>query len=169
MDESLERATANGRHLTFSLHRAQRPPDRLSVGLGSVDGRRGNQLVTCAPDSGGQVHCVTGGVAPPYSQDVEGQLVALRPYVTGQQAVYVVAEVAGCFQLTLRLPGYPVPPYGSSAVFCFDPGTGAPAGSVIVRNEGTDRTRIVAAHSPASDADLAVPDAEQLQRGVAKP
>lgn len=112
---------------------------------------------------------MTGGAAPPYAQEVESQLATLRPYVSGGQAVYVVAEVAGCYQLALRLPGYPVPPYGSSAVFCFDPGTGAPAGSVIVRNEGTDRTRVVAAHSPASDADLAVPDAKQLRDGVASP
>jgi len=112
---------------------------------------------------------VTGGAAPPYGQEVDGQLATLRPYVNGPQALYVVAEVAGCFQLSLRLPGYPVPPYGGSAVFCFDPHTGAPAGSVIVRNEGTDRTRVVAFHSPATDADLTVPDSKQLRQAVPSP
>lgn len=169
MEESVERTTASGAHLTFAIHRAQRPPDRINVGLGSVDARQGDQLVTCAPGTAGVVHCATAGTAPPYAKEVDGQLAALRPYVNGAQALYTVAEVGGCFQLTLRLPAYPAPPYGHSAVFCFDPGTGAPAGSVIVRNEGTDRTRIVGAHFPASDADLAIPDAQQLHQGVPAP
>ena len=115
------------------------------------------------------MHCATTGLPPPYASDVATQMSALQPYVSGPQALYVVAQVAGCFQLTLRLPGYPIPPYGGSAVFCFDPSSGAPAGSVVVRNEGTDRTRVVAVHSPATDGDLSVPDLKDLQQAVPSP
>jgi hypothetical protein len=166
VDESVERSTALGGHLVFSVHRAQRPPDRVNVGLGSADARQGDQLVTCAPGAGGKVTCAKQRAANSYQREVDVQMAALSPYVSGPEAVYAVSQVAGCFQLTLRLPGYPVPPYGQTAVFCFDPGTGAPAGSVIVRNEGTDRTRVVAAHVPARDADLVLPDPSQLQQSV---
>ena len=166
VDESVERITASGGRLSFSVHRAQRPPDRLNFGLGSLEARQGNVLTTCGAGASGKVSCAHQPTTTTYAEEVDGQVKTLGPYVSGPEAVYAVAEVAGCFQLTLRLPGYPVPPYGQSAVFCFDPATGAPAGSVIVRNEGTDRTRIVAAHIPASPADLALPDPAQLQQSA---
>jgi hypothetical protein len=159
----LDRTTATGAHAVFALHRAQRPPDRISVGLGSVTARQGNVLIGCAPGGDGKVRCSSEGTAPPYDEEVNRQLIILGPYVTGPQALYDVAQLAGCFQLILRLPGYPSPPYGKSAVFCFDPASGAPAGTVIVRAEGTDRTSIVTAHAPATDADVALPSPRQLE------
>jgi hypothetical protein len=157
VDESLDRTTAAGAHAVFAIHEAQRPPDRITVGLGSINARQGDQLVACAPGSSGKLECTPQGTAPAYDQQVDQTVLALHAYVLGPQALYAVVQLAGCFQLTLRLPGYPSPPYGTSAVFCFDPVTGAPAGSVIVRAEGTDRTRIVSAHAPATDADLVIP------------
>jgi hypothetical protein len=141
----------------FTLHQAQRPPDRLSVGTGSVTGRLGDQDITCTAGASGKLTCATQAATLSYGQQVDQTVLALHAYVLGPQAVYAVVQLAGCFQLTLRLPGYPSPPYGTSATFCFDPTTGAPAGSVIVRDEGTDRTTVVSAHAPATDADLAVP------------
>ena len=165
IEESLDRTTAAGAHAVFPIHEAQRPPDRITAGVGSVDARQGDQLVACAPGSTGKLSCTTQGTAPPYSEQVDQTVLALHAYVLGPQAVYGVVELAGCFQLTLRLPGYPSPPYGTSAVFCFDPVTGAPAGSVIVRDEGTDRTSVVSAHAPATDADLALPAPTQSPGG----
>ena len=161
IEESLDRTTATGAHAVFPIHQAQRPPDRIKVGIGAVDARQGDTLVACAPGSDGKVRCTPQGTAPPYDQQVDQTILALRPYVLGTQALYSVVQLAGCFQLTLRLPGYPSPPYGSSADFCFDPGTGAPAGTVIVRAEGTDRTRVISAHAPATDADLVLPSPSQ--------
>ena len=103
--------------------------------------------------------CSPPVAAPPYAKVMADQLATLRAYVQGRTALYSVAQLGGCFELSLRVTGYPVPPYGRTAVFCFDPGSGAPSGSVIARDEGTDRTVILEAHSPATDADLALPDA----------
>ena len=162
VEESVRRTTRVGRTITFSAHRAQRPPDHLETGLGTVDQRAGDRTVACGAGAGGSLACSPAIAAPPYAKVIADQLATLRMYVAGRTALYAVAQLGGCFELRLRLASYPVPPYGRMATFCFDPTTGAPAGSVIARDEGTDRMVVVDAHSPATDADLALPDAGQL-------
>jgi hypothetical protein len=51
------------------------------------------------------------------------------------------------------------------AELCFDPATGAPAGSLIVRREGTDRTTVTAMHAPALDNDLQLPAGAEQSLG----
>jgi hypothetical protein len=157
VEESIDRVTAAGRSLTYSVHRAQRPPDQVQIGLGSIGGRLGDRQVGCAPDEAGHVSCRTSPTTKTYPAQVAGLMADLRPYVLGGNPLYAVAEVAGCFQLTLRLPTFPAPPYGRIAVFCFDPRSGAPAGSVVVRDQATDRTTVLSAHAPATDEDLKLP------------
>jgi hypothetical protein len=157
VDESVSRTTRNGRHLDFAVHRAQRPPDRVQIGLGSVSARVGGTDVACATGGDGRLECRSQGQAPPYGQAVDQELQTLSTYVTGAHPLYVVVERPPCFDLTLALSKYPVPPYGRRAEFCFDRASGAPSASLVVRDEGTDRIVVTSLHAPATAADLALP------------
>ncbi|MEY2565515.1 MAG: hypothetical protein QOE35_44 [Actinomycetota bacterium] len=153
VDARFERVTQAGRRLQIRLHMAQRPPDRLITGLGSIDARRGGERLACAPDADGGVHCRDGGPAPAYDADVAQELDYLRRYVLGAGALYRVAESRGCYTLRLRFR-LPSPPYGEQARFCFDRPTGAPIRSEIVRKEARDQTVAVSVRARPTDADL---------------
>jgi hypothetical protein len=153
VDAHFERVTQAGRRLQIRLHMAQRPPDRLVTGLGSIDARRGGERLACAPDAAGDVHCRDGGPAPAYDAEVAQELEYLRRYVLGAGALYGVAESGDCYTLRLRLR-IPSPPYGIQARFCFDGPTGAPIRSEIDRKEARDHTVAVSVRARPSDADL---------------
>lgn len=166
VEESLQRVTRAGGHLAFSVHEAQRPPDSLQYGLGAVAARRGRELLACATTATGRLGCRSQATAPPYAAVVANRMAALEQLVGGPRALYAVAQVGGCFQLTLRVAAFPVPPYGRRAVFCFDPATGAPAGSVVERDAAIDRTTVLSVHAPATDADLALPSDTVIVSGA---
>jgi hypothetical protein len=159
---TFERTTRDGRRIAFPQRMAVRPPDHLTTGLGTVDARFGDRHVVCDLGSGTNLHCRQEGITLPYAKVISDQIATLATYVNGPTAIYAVAQLGGCFELRLRLASFPAPPYGRTAVFCFDPSTGAPAGSVIARDEGTDRTVVVESHSPATDADLTLPTSQEL-------
>jgi hypothetical protein len=153
VEARFERVTATGRRLETTVHMAQRPPDRLVTGLGSIDSRRGGERLACAPDAAGDVHCRDGGPAPPYEGEVANELGYLRRYVIGRDALYGVNKSLDCYMLRLRVR-LPSPPYGERARFCFDPVTGAPVRSEIERKEGRDRTVAISVRRRPTDADL---------------
>ena len=153
VDARFARATAAGRTLTIDIHMAQRPPDRLITGLGTVNARRGGQRLACAPDADGAVHCRPGGPAPPYADEVADELRILDTYVNGPSAFYAVARDGDCFELRLRLRVLS-PPYGERARFCFDRATGAPTRSEIDKVQARDRTVAVSVRQDVSDDDL---------------
>jgi hypothetical protein len=160
--ESVARTTSDGRQLDFPVARAQLPPDHVNIGLGTVDARLAGVDVACGVGSTDTLACRRQpGV--PFAKTVDDQVGILRSYLTGPVPLYRVAELAGCFQLSLRLTGFPLPPYGRRAVFCFDAVTGAPAGSVVVKDAGTDRTTVTDAHSPATADDLRLPTQAEMQ------
>ena len=153
VDSRFERRTAAGAHLTAEVHMAQRPPDRLVVGLGTVMGRRDGRRLVCHAGDSAVLTCRDGGTAPPYAAEVAEELGNLRGYV-GPVGFYAVArEAGGCFRLRLRA-GVLSPPYGQLARFCFDPGTGAPVRTEIERIEGVDRTVAVRVDPTPTSADL---------------
>jgi hypothetical protein len=161
--ESVARTTSDGRRLDFPAVLAQRPPDHVNIGLGTVDARLAGVDVACGVGSTGTLTCRRQPGATPFDKTVDDQVGILRTYVAGPAPLYAVAELAGCFQLTLQVPGFPVPPYGRRAVFCFDPATGAPAGSVVAKDQGTDRISVTDAHSPATADDLQLPSSAEMQ------
>lgn len=159
VDSVFTRTPRRGRPLTASVHSAQRPPDRLHQGLGSVNARRGDVELVCAGGDRGPdtLRCREGKALRPYAEEVEAELRILRQYVIGPDALYTVRqESGGCFALRLRFV-LPAPPYGTSARFCFDPRTLAPVRAEVRRDEGVDVTVAVNVNGDPSDADLAPP------------
>lgn len=143
--------------LDDEIRTAQRPPDRLSVALGSVDARRGDRRLACAADTDGHLHCRDAGAAPSYDQDVAASEAALRGQLLGPNRLYDVTATSGdCYDFRLRFT-YPVPPYGRHARFCFDEATGAPTLRDIDRVEGRDVQEATSVSRQVTDEDLAPP------------
>jgi len=152
-----ERRTSAGRRLTSEVRIAQRPPDRLATGLGSIDARRHGRRLACTTGPRGALQCRDGGPAPPYGQEVDRELALLRGYLSGPDPLYRVrVEGGGCYRLEL-LVSMPAPPYGRRARFCFDAATGAPVASEVDRAEATDRQQAIQVRATVGDADLAPP------------
>lgn len=151
------RVTEAGGRLTFAIHHAQRPPDELRFGLGSVSARRGDIVLACGggeqgPDS---LRCRRAAAAKPWAVEVEAEIALLRSYLEGPQPLYRVTDLGGgCFGLTedRRILS---PPYGKKARFCFDPKTGAPVYTRIERIEGVDETEAEEVRATVTEADLA--------------
>ena len=161
VDARFVRRLSDGRELTTTVHTAQRPPDRLVVGHGAVEARRGRQRLACALAEDETLVCRDGGPAPPYTAEVEAELRTLEGYV-GPTGFYAVAEEPGrCFRLRLRVAVLS-PPYGQLARFCFDLETMAPVRSEIERIEAIDRTVAFRVSARPTDADL---DPEKVRDG----
>lgn len=153
VEASFARVTSTGRRLETSIHMAQRPPDRLVTGLGTIDSRRGGERLACAADAQEMVRCRSGGPARPYDAEVEDDLDILRGYVDAERGFYGVLQEGACFRLRLRRSVLS-PPYGQRARFCFDPATGAPVRSEVDKREARDRTVAVSIRARPTDADL---------------
>lgn len=152
---SFERRLAGGRRVSSEVVVAQRPPDRLVRDGAAATGRLGGRRVTCSAAGGRPLGCTDGGAAPAYEHDVARELAAVRRLVVGADAPYAVTtQRGGCFGARLRVWS-PAPAWGTAAVFCFDPATGAPSLTAITRPEGVDRT-VARDIRPVGDADLAV-------------
>src|SRR5438874_2050206 len=153
----LERRTARGALLDTELRIAQRPPDRLTTGLGSVDGTVHGRRVSCSAGVSGVLRCRDIGAAPRYDSEVQRDVDLLRGYITGARRLYAARRDGGsCFRLTL-VAVLPSPPYGRDARFCFDRATGAPTAVEVHRDEGSDVERALEVRAQVTDADLTPP------------
>jgi hypothetical protein len=151
------RDTRGGGHLEDGVTIAQRPPDRLVVGAGAVEARRGDRMLACAAGEDGRLRCRDAGAALPYDEEVARGAAVLTEQLRGPRRLYDVARSgANCYELRLRVR-YPAAPFGSRARLCFDEASGAPTLREIVRAEGTDRQQAVAVSGEVDDADLAPP------------
>lgn len=149
--------TAGGSHLDDQIRIAQRPPDRLSVALGSVEARQGDRRLACAAGEDGRLRCRDAGPAPPYDQEVSAGEAVLRQQLLGPKRLYdVTATSPHCYDFGLRV-NYPAPPYGRRARFCFDQATGAPTLRDVQRPQGRDVQDAVSVSGQVDDADLAPP------------
>lgn len=162
VDQVQDRTTDAGAHLRIDVHEAQRPPDRVRIGLGSVDARRGQTLIACASasgDSSGRPACRAQATKTSWQDEVDNQLAALRGALVGNRAVFTVMVAGpGCFVFRLRGSTGPVPvTLGRGARYCLDPQTGAVLSSTVQRVGALDSLTTIEHHSPATDTDLALP------------
>lgn len=152
------RSDVTGAAITSEDVVAQRPPQRLHRQLGGVEGRDDDRLLVCpAPPPGEDpAPCRLGPEGgPTYDESVEREVEGLRSMLLGPDPLYAVAgDGAGCFELDLRRPD-PRAPFGIDASFCFDPATGAPAGSRVRHEGGVEEIVVVTdVRTDVTDADL---------------
>ena len=151
------RVLADGRRFEGVTTLAQRPPDRLFVGLGTVDGTVDGKRVDCTTAPSGELRCFSGAPAGDYDDEVAAEIERLRPYVEGDNPLYRASwDGEACFALVLALD-LPTAPYGTSARFCFDAATGAPTVTEVRKPEGTDTSEADHVRTEVTDADFERP------------
>jgi len=161
VDELDERTTAAGTTVRFEVHEAQAPPDSVVIGNGTVAARRGATALACGPAPAPQRYaCRSAPARLTWQQRVDAEMAGLRAEVLGARPYFAVrATGAGCWAFDLVRPADTVPvALGRGASYCLDLATGALRSSEVRRVGATDRLTVVAAHAPATPADLALPD-----------
>ncbi|HEY2430642.1 MAG TPA: hypothetical protein VGI06_17025, partial [Acidimicrobiales bacterium] len=159
--------TAAGATIRFQVHEAQRPPDSVRTGGGTVDARRGSVLIACSTPAGGSHPVCREGPAPgTWRQVVDAQIAGLRPFLTGPLRVYrVVALARDCFRLDLVVRATRLPPaLALGARYCIDPGTQAVLSSSQRLAAAVITITATSVHGPATDADLALPAGATYER-----
>ena len=161
------RVLDDGRTLRSDAAVIQRPPDSLHRQFGGLSGTVDGRPVSCSTNASGTYFCgPSGGSAGGASADggitaaaktVATQIETLRSYFQEPALYRVTQDGADCFDLTQqRAAG--IPPYGSSARFCFDQSTGAIR--LLRQNlEGAvDTFEATSVRSEVADADLSLND-----------
>lgn len=95
----------------------------------------------------------TEGAAVDRAAAIAEEVRLLERYVLGDDRVYDVRRSGDCFELALRVR-LPAPPYGRSAMFCFDRVTLAPVRVELRRDEGTEVLRATSHSADVGDEDL---------------
>ena len=136
---------------------AQRPPDRLVSGSGSIQGRIGGRRLGCVLVTGGGASCREGEAVGPYDGAVEHELSILVGQVLGPGRLYDVSDDGpGCYALRLGRATV-APPYGQEARFCFDGSSGAMVASRIDRGRAVDVVEVTEVRLDVTDVDLRPP------------
>jgi len=160
VNQVLERVATSGSRLRVDVHEAQRPPDSLRVGLGSIDARQGSTVTACAALPGStQPVCRSAPAVGTWQQRVDAEMAGLRAALIGPSPVYAVsAPSPDCFAFELlRSPATVPVGLGRRAQYCLDPETLAVLSSRVERAGTVDTVTTVEHHAPAVDADLALP------------
>jgi len=155
VDSTFERQVGT-KKLAYEIRMAQRPPDRVRVAGDTVDARVGGQAFACGTGADGQLAC-RSTPATPYDADVNSQVATLAGYFRAPHPLYRArVQAGGCFGLEL-LQNILAPPYGRTALFCFDAKTGAPVRTEIRRTGSTDVTSATSVRAQPTQAELAPP------------
>ena len=125
--------------LTGDAYTAQDPPRRLVLRLGAVIESIDGTLLTC--DNPAEPVIVPGcsevaGLRS-YDERLRSEMSLVLNYVRGDQRIYDVAEVDGCFHVEL-IPAALRSPWGRAAQFCFDDESGALRSSRVRRQSAVD-------------------------------
>lgn len=160
VSSTFRRTFLGGTSFTSEATVAQRPPDRLERGLGSITARVDGRVVLCSTTATGRYRCQRGRSERSYDSIVDREVEALRGYVEGDVPLYSVAaddeEGRACFDLEQVRP-LPAPPYGTAARFCFDDETGALVTLRVERDEAVDLTEATEVRGTVRDRDLTPP------------
>lgn len=161
--ESVRRGT-DGDELRSDVRIVQRPPDRVTVQFGGVEGTVDGRPLGCTTGPSAEVLCGSGAEQLPedaYEQGVQAEVDRMLGYLVGDPPLYRVAgDGEGCFDLE-QARTYPLVPYGSSARFCFDEQTGALTFARQEHEHLVDTFTATSVRGEVDDADLDV--SEQLE------
>ena len=141
--------------LTGQAYTAQEPPRRVVVRLGAVIESIDGSVVTC--DNPEEPVIVPGcseveGVLS-YDDRLRSEMSLVLNYVIGDQRIYDVADVDGCFQVEL-IPAALRSPWGRAARFCFDEASGVLQSSRVRRQSAVDEEITLSIRADVSDADF---------------
>ncbi|MGH2687131.1 MAG: hypothetical protein ACRDJP_16830 [Actinomycetota bacterium] len=156
------RSVAGRSGISSTTTLVQEPPTRIASQLGSITGRVGDREISCTTGPDGELQCLPGRTLPAYAEETEDELALLRRYVAapGRDLYFVDRRTVdgrpGCFRLRLAYE-IPTPPLGETAVYCFDPATGAPTRTEIAREQGRDLTEAVEIRTEVTADDLELP------------
>ena len=127
MQSEFTRRMDDGRELIGSRLEVQRPPDRLVIQFGGVEGRKDGKQLVCLTGPDEPYHCGQGAPLPTsYEQDVAAEMEVLQSYFAGERPTYAVTDDdEGCFVLRQVVPTALPPTFGSGGRLCFDGRTGA--------------------------------------------
>jgi hypothetical protein len=124
---------------------------RLGAVIESIDG----SLVTCDNPSEPVIvpGCseVNGGLS--YDERLQAEMSLVLHYVIGEERIYDVAEVDGCFRVAL-IPAALRSPWGRAAQFCFDEASGALQSSRVRRQSAVDEEITFLIRTDVVDADF---------------
>lgn len=117
----------DGNELHGSRLEVQRPPDRLVLQFGGVQGRKAGRELICTTGPDEPYRCGPGPEAETtFDEDVAAEMAVLRTYFDGDRPVYsVTQDDDGCFALEQVAATVLPPTYGSGGRLCFDERTGA--------------------------------------------
>jgi hypothetical protein len=141
--------------LTGQAYVAQDPPRRLVLRLGAVIESIDGTLVTCDNPSEPVIvpECSEVAGLRSYDERLRSEMSLVLNYVRGDQRIYDVAVVDGCFHVEL-IPAALRSPWGRAAQFCFDEATGALESSRVRRQSAVDEEVTVVIRSGVDDADF---------------
>jgi hypothetical protein len=156
------RRLVNGAKLDLTVTYLNRPPDRLNIGLGGVNGRVGGRTVVCNEVEGREL-CAPEGPVVPFEEELTAEISELRDVLQPPQKWYVVegggvrkvsGENARCFALR-RVADVRSPPYGERAEYCYATSDGAPLLNRRERIQGSDQRVAVEVTRQVDDTDIA--------------
>jgi hypothetical protein len=145
----------NAEPLTGDAFTAQEPPRRVVVRLGAVIESIDGSVVTC--DNPEEPVIVPGcsevdGVLS-YDDRLRAEMSLVLNYVIGEERIYDVAAVDGCFSVEL-IPAALRSPWGRAGQFCFDEASGALQSSRVRRQSAVDEEIVLAIRTDVTDADF---------------
>ena len=141
--------------LTGDTYTAQEPPRRLVLRLGAVIESIDGSLVTCDNPSEPVIvpECSEMAGLRSYDERLRSEMSLVLNYVIGEERIYDVAEVDGCFNVEL-IPAVLRSPWGRAGQFCFDEASGALRSSRVRRQSAVDEEVAVVIRTDVSDEDF---------------
>jgi hypothetical protein len=141
--------------LTGDVYTAQDPPRRLVLRLGAITEQIDGDVTICDEERDGLIVpvCTQGAGGRSYEDRVRAEMSLVLRYVIGDDRIYDVAEVDGCYRVEL-LPAALRSPWGRAARFCFDEESGALRSSEVRRQSAVDVERTVSVRTDVTEADF---------------
>lgn len=159
VESNLTRVTSDGTELTVTEVLAQRPGDRLVRSLSGVTGYLGGVEVLCSTrtsvEEGGELECRDLDTAPSIDEALQTELGNIGAVLDGDPPTYrLFVTDEGCWELLLTTETFDAP-FGESAIYCFDAGTGTLSSSETTFNNGlVEKTEVVNVRQEVTDDDL---------------
>lgn len=142
--------------LTGDVYRAQLPPRRLFIELGSITEEIDGEILVCDSSTAQVIVPDCAGITSSrtFDERVQAEMTLVLGYVIGDTRIYDVSRRDdGCFGLEVVVPESRSP-WGLAAQFCFDDDSGALATSRVRRQSAVDEEITSSIRTDVSAADL---------------